>query len=77
VNHVSEVLAALADLRPDREAALWAAVRAELAAYPDARAELRAILAGVPVPAKANLLARWQRGSDRQAGYVPLSLPLT
>ena len=77
VNHVSEVLAALADLRPDLEAALWGAVRAELAAYPDAPPQLRAILAGVPVPAKANLLARWQRGSDREAGYVPLSLPLT
>ena len=76
VNHVAEVLAALADLRPDLEAQLWALVRAELAAFPSAPTELRAILAGVPVPAKANLLARWQRGSDRQAGYVPLSLPL-
>ncbi|HEX4704011.1 MAG TPA: IucA/IucC family protein [Pseudonocardiaceae bacterium] len=76
VNHVAELLAALADLRPDLEAELWSLVRAELAAYHGAPPELRAILAGVPVPAKANLLARWQRGSDRQAGYVPLRLPL-
>ncbi|HEX9338414.1 MAG TPA: IucA/IucC family protein, partial [Pseudonocardiaceae bacterium] len=53
VNHVAELLAALADLRPDLEARLWAAVRAELADFPGAPPELRAILAGVPVPAKA------------------------
>jgi siderophore synthetase component len=80
VNHIAELLAALADLRPDLEAELWSLVRAELAGYrrPDGTqpAQLRAILAGVPVPAKANLLARWQRGADRQAGYVPLALPL-
>lgn len=80
VNHVAELLAALADLRPDLEAELWSLVRAELAGYhrPDGTrpAQLRAILAGVPVPAKANLLARWQRGADRHAGYVPLALPL-
>jgi siderophore synthetase component len=77
VNHVAELLAALADLRPDLEARLWAAVRAELADFPGAPTELRAILAGAPVPAKANLLARWQRDADRQAGYLPLALPLT
>jgi siderophore synthetase component len=79
VNHVAEVVAALADLRPDLEPELWALVRDELA---DCRrrhglpAELRAILAGAAVPAKANLLARWQRAKDKQAGYVPLALPL-
>jgi siderophore synthetase component len=77
VNHVAELLAALADLRPDLEAHLWALVRSELTDFPGAPPELRAVLAGVPVPAKANLLARWQRGSDRQAGYVPLALPLS
>jgi siderophore synthetase component len=80
VNHIAELVAALGDLRPDLEAELWALVRAELAGYrrPDGTqpAQLRAVLAGVPVPAKANLLARWQRGADRQAGYVPLALPL-
>jgi siderophore synthetase component len=79
VNHVAELLAALADLRPDLEADLWSLVRAELAGCRGPHgvpAELRAILSGVPVPAKANLLARWRRGNDRQAGYVSLALPL-
>jgi siderophore synthetase component len=77
VNHVAEVVAALADLRPDAEPELWAAVRDELAALRGRPAELRAILAGGPVPAKANLLARWQRSADKQAGYLPLVLPLS
>jgi siderophore synthetase component len=79
VNHVSEVLSALADLRPELEPELWEMVGAQLAGYRTelgTPAELRAILSGVPLPAKANLLARWQRGNDRQAGYVPLPLPL-
>jgi siderophore synthetase component len=77
VNHVAEVVAALADLRPASEADLWAVVRDELAGWPGAPAELRAILAGGPVPAKANLLARWRRAADKQAGYLPLVLPLS
>ena len=79
VNHVSEVLAALADLHPDLEPDLWALVTAELAACHERHgrpAELGAILAGGPVPAKANLLVRWRRTNDRQAGYVPLALPI-
>jgi siderophore synthetase component len=79
VNHVAEVVAALADLRPELEPELWALVRDELAGRRGRHgppAELRAILAGAPVPAKANLLARWQRANDRHAGYVPLALPL-
>jgi hypothetical protein len=30
-------------------------------------APLRAVLAGVPLPAKANLRLRWARGADREA----------
>jgi siderophore synthetase component len=75
VNHVAELLAALADLAPERETDLWRAVTAELARFGH-RAEVRAVLAGGPVPAKANLLTRWQRANDRSAGYVPLRLPL-
>jgi hypothetical protein len=37
---------------------------------------LRALLAGVPLPAKANLLTRWERRADREAGYVRLPSPL-
>ncbi|SDK22246.1 Siderophore synthetase component [Streptomyces indicus] len=80
VNHVAEMLAALADLHPETEAALWAEVRASIAAYADSREtcppRLAALLAGVPLPAKANLLTRWERKADRAAGYVPLPSPL-
>ncbi|MFJ9817699.1 IucA/IucC family protein [Streptomyces sp. NPDC101151] len=79
VNHVSEVLGALADLEPTLESALWGMVRDCLHAY--ARTvgtppRLRALLSGVPLPAKANLLLRWARKADRHATYVPLPSPL-
>ena len=79
VNHVAELLAALADLHPQTEAALWAQVRATA---PGVRRphgcppRLAALLAGVPLPAKANLLTRWERKADREAGYVRLPSPL-
>ncbi|MFE3019412.1 IucA/IucC family protein [Streptomyces sp. NPDC059256] len=79
VNHISEVLAALADLHPQTEAALWAQVRQTIVHYADEHGcppRLRALLAGVPLPAKANLLARWERSADREAGYVRLPSPL-
>ncbi|MFF8268111.1 IucA/IucC family protein [Streptomyces sp. NPDC016562] len=79
VNHIAEVLAALADLHPQSEAALWAQVRATLQAYADRHGcppRLAALLAGVPLPAKANLLTRWERKADRDAGYVRLASPL-
>ena len=34
-----------------------------------------AVLAGEPLPAKANLFVRWARDADRLAGYVPLRNP--
>jgi siderophore synthetase component len=79
VNHVAELLAALADLHPHAEPALWAAVRGTLQAYADRYGcppPLAALLAGVPLPAKANLLTRWERKADREAGYVRLPSPL-
>jgi len=79
VNHVAELLAALADLHPQTEAALWARVRDTLRAYADRHGcppRLAALLAGVPLPAKANLLTRWERKADREAGYVRLPSPL-
>ncbi|MFF6785232.1 IucA/IucC family protein [Streptomyces sp. NPDC012510] len=79
VNHVAELLAALADLHPDTEADLWAAVRATIRAYADQEGcppRLAALLAGVPLPAKTNLLTRWERKADREAGYVRLPSPL-
>ncbi|MEU2338463.1 IucA/IucC family protein [Streptomyces sp. NPDC006654] len=79
VNHTAEVLSALADLDPTLEPALWGLVRDHLAAYARTAAEpprLRALLSGVPLPAKANLLLRWSRKADRHATYVPLPSPL-
>ncbi|MGW7053246.1 IucA/IucC family protein [Streptomyces sp. NPDC054887] len=79
VNHVAEMLAALADLHPATEPALWARVRAVLRGCADRHnrpPRLAALLAGVPLPAKANLLTRWERKADREAGYVRLPSPL-
>lgn len=79
VNHVAELLAALADLHPQTEAALWSEVRRTIRRYADEHGcppELSALLAGVPLPAKANLLTRWERSADRHAGYVRLPSPL-
>ncbi|WDV57045.1 IucA/IucC family protein [Streptomyces coeruleorubidus] len=79
VNHVAELLAALADLHPETEPALWARVRDTLRAHADRHGcppRLAALLAGVPLPAKANLLTRWERKADREAGYVRLPSPL-
>lgn len=79
VNHVAELIAALADLHPETEADLWAEVRAVIRTYADEKGcppRLAALLAGVPLPAKANLLTRWDRKADREAGYVRLPSPL-
>jgi siderophore synthetase component len=79
VNHLAEVAAAIACARPGLERDLWEAARERFAE--DARAlgrppQLRALLAGTPLPAKANLLARWARVADRRATYVPVANPL-
>ncbi|MFW6690615.1 IucA/IucC family protein [Streptomyces sp. MAR4 CNX-425] len=79
VNHVADLLAALADLHPHAEAALWARVRAVLLDCARDLGDpplLRALLAGAPLPAKANLLTRWGRRADREAGYAHLPNPL-
>jgi len=79
VNHVAEVLAALADRHPSLERQLWDLVRDHLDAYRAAYGgspQLRALLCGVPLPAKANLLTRWERKADRFATYVPVPNPL-
>jgi len=79
VNNIAEVLAALADLYPHLEARLWASVRAILEKCSREHGEpprLRALLAGAPWPAKANLLARWTRRPDRDSEYVRIASPL-
>ncbi|WP_259406897.1 IucA/IucC family protein [Microbispora sp. H10885] len=70
---------------------LWAAARASLERYVaghapdhaaghaagfDALAPLTRLLAGAPLPAKANLTVRWARAADREAGYVHVANPL-
>ncbi|OPF72353.1 iron transporter [Streptomyces antioxidans] len=79
VNHIAEMVAALADRSPGLEPALWSAVRrvlCERSAAHDHPPALRALVAGVPLPAKANLLTRWGRRADRRAGYVRIASPL-
>ncbi|MEU6039397.1 IucA/IucC family protein [Actinomadura sp. NPDC047616] len=77
VNHLAEIAAAVADLHPELDPELWTTARSLLSAYEGARRpELRALLAGVPLPAKANLRARWARTADRGAGYVTAPNPL-
>ncbi|MFF7730352.1 IucA/IucC family protein [Streptomyces sp. NPDC008001] len=79
VNHIAEMLAVLADRHPRLEAGLWSAVRRVLAGRAAAHGNpppLRALVAGAPLPAKANLLTRWERKADRDAGYVRIASPL-
>ncbi|WP_422771534.1 IucA/IucC family protein [Plantactinospora sp. WMMC1484] len=79
VNHLVELAGALADAHPGVETHLWAALR-EVVRETSARLgdppPLRALLAGVPLPVKANLLVRWERAADRHAGYLPFPNPL-
>ena len=83
VNHLAEVAAAIADRQPDGadrfEAALWDRARAVLTGFASDHGwppELLAVLAGVPLPAKANLRLRWARGADREAAYQSVRNPL-
>jgi siderophore synthetase component len=83
VNHLAEVAAAVADLCPALERELWRLARHHVArcaerapALPGGAARLRALLAGVPLPAKANLRTRWARDPDRAAAYVGVPNPL-
>lgn len=87
VNHLAEVAAAVADLCPPLERELWRLARHhvtrcaheyadEAATIPGGAGRLRALLSGVPLPAKANLRARWVREPDREVGYVPVPNPL-
>jgi siderophore synthetase component len=84
VNHLAEIAAAIADRHPhpaDRfEAGLWDRAGAVLAGFARDHGwppQLRAVLAGVPLPAKANLRLRWARGADREAAYLAVPSPLS
>ncbi|MFJ5976763.1 IucA/IucC family protein [Pseudarthrobacter oxydans] len=81
VNNLAEVAGALTDLVPEDpgfEDTLWALlgdVVEHVSEEFGRPARLRALLAGVPLPAKTNMLIRWQRAADRHAGYVPFPNP--
>jgi siderophore synthetase component len=76
VNHLTEIAAAVADLHPPLEKTLWQTARKHFATH-DRHPEVGALLAGVPLPAKANLRTRWSRTGDRCATYIPVPNPLT
>jgi siderophore synthetase component len=79
VNHLGELAAAIADRHVGLEAELWRCARSVLDRYARGHgcpAPLRALLAGVPLPAKANLRTRWARAADRYATYVHVPNPL-
>ena len=83
VNHLAEIAAAIADRHPGPddwfESGLWDRARGVLAAAARDHGwwpQLRVVLAGVPLPAKANLRVRWARGADREAGYLSVRNPL-
>jgi siderophore synthetase component len=79
VNHLTEIAATVSAGDDELLRELWRTARDVL----DDRAEalgrpvpLRDLLAGAPLPAKANLGVRWARAADRTAGYVPIANPL-
>jgi siderophore synthetase component len=79
VNHLSGVLGVLADHDPGAERLLWSRIRSAIEDFRRDHGDapqLRDVLAGVPLPAKANLRTRWGRDHDRNSGYVPVALPL-
>jgi siderophore synthetase component len=84
VNHLAGIAASITDRHPGSEdqleAALWSCARGVLAGFArdhDWPPQLRALLAGVPLPAKANLRLRWARGADREAAYLHVLNPLS
>ena len=83
VNHLAEIAAAIADRHPDAapgfESTLWDRAREVLTGFARDHGrppQLLALLAGVPLPAKANLRLRWARGADREAAYLSVRNPL-
>jgi siderophore synthetase component len=79
VNHLTEIAATVAGADDGLLRALWDIARelvAKQAADLGWPLPLSDLLAGAPLPAKANLGVRWARAADRAAGYVPIANPL-
>ncbi|ETK31265.1 IucA/IucC family protein [Microbispora sp. ATCC PTA-5024] len=84
VNTLAETAATVAETAGGDEdrllRELWAVARDVLTRYaeehaPGPAAPLARVLAGEPLPAKANLGVRWARAADRHAGYVLVDNP--
>ncbi|MEV4398607.1 IucA/IucC family C-terminal-domain containing protein [Nonomuraea sp. NPDC049607] len=79
VNNLCEIAGAVADRHPELRAELWAEARwvfdgcAEDHGRPE---ELRELLTGSSVPAKANLLLRWLEADGADMRCVPMPSPL-
>ncbi|MEV0823257.1 IucA/IucC family protein [Nonomuraea rubra] len=79
VNHLTEIAATLAGTDDQLLRELWRTARGlfdRQAAGLGWPLPLSDLLAGAPLPAKANLGVRWARAADRAAGYVPIANPL-
>ncbi|MFI7617891.1 IucA/IucC family protein [Nonomuraea terrae] len=79
VNHLTEIAATVAGPDDGLLRDLWRIARdlfARQAAELGRPLPLSDLLAGAPLPAKANLGVRWARAADRAAGYVPIANPL-
>ncbi|MEV4577450.1 IucA/IucC family protein [Nonomuraea jabiensis] len=79
VNHLAEIAATVAGADDGLLRELWRIARDLLAGQADELGRplpLSDLLAGAPLPAKANLGVRWARAADRAAGYVPIANPL-
>ncbi|TMR98771.1 IucA/IucC family siderophore biosynthesis protein [Nonomuraea basaltis] len=78
-NNLFEIAGAVAVRHPRLRAELWARARAVFAGvgkdYDDPE-ELRALLSGAHVPAKANLLLRWTDAAGEAMRCVPVPNPL-
>ncbi len=79
VNNLGELAVAVAELAGAPEEKLWDPVRIAVAATAadlGEPPELRTLLDGPTLPAKANLVVRWRGAEDPQAPYVPVPNPL-
>ncbi|MET7328795.1 IucA/IucC family protein [Nonomuraea sp. NPDC005650] len=79
VNHLTEIAATVAGADDGLLRELWRIARDLLAGQAGDLGRplpLSDLLAGAPLPAKANLGVRWARAADRTAGYVPIANPL-
>lgn len=82
VNNFCEAIHQFDALLPGLESELWGIVRDSLNDYldrygkPGSTERIEAILQGQPLPCKANLINRFHRRADREAGYLPLPNPL-